>query len=756
MPTDQKLEKFRLLLKNGTRNRKSGEWIDGLMREKNLLQELNIPYEHQWHAIIDMMPSRVEFFGLFHNMGLGKTVTGTLLVAAERLCTGYTPKTLVTCPAPLVNHWKKDMLNWLRVTEAWQFEGWGKSHPNWGCSKLLAVSSSEQLTPEYLNAADIVIVSREIVTRAFTSCYHKEERAEQVDTPHGRRWVSAWRRKPIAEGDDRLVPLHALYGAGFTNELNEETGEMQRVEVNRKYDLLIADESHEYRSMASVRTHAHRALSERSIKRIACTGTPILHRTSDIASQCYAFMCPKVRDPDCKAEEEENYKYVDFQKASTWNMVGDYNTLNEKTNLLFKKFVNRSSADTLNLPPLMQTAVSYDVNIDPEHVERYNSRIKQARQIRECFQHNPEAVTKKDVTRLLKLLQRSQFEVISPLLGEYGAKDYHEDDALQEDASVSTTGALTALLNEVQSLQREGHKRIVISSMHTCILHLAARFLAREAPESGKQYFYDGSLSPVQREKQKIEFLACRVGLCFLSIAAGGQGVHMVPGCEAMILFGSTPWSNAQVDQVIKRIHRMGQTCPTTGSVQIRRLVPYGSVDAAISAVHGCKRRLQKMTVDMWGDATEARKRKRGSQDDESDDDDGDITDANAARKWRRTSKVVDGCKLLMECGNFPEMPLNTFKKDTEEVTGMFTVVPGVQTRYREGELADDAIESVEPEQPPAAEGADLGPMGMDADQAAFFLQMIGPVDNLPPPVQAQVQQMMGNPAVQEAQQALA
>lgn len=697
-------EWFRQLLVEGTRKGTSQEWIQGIMRERDRHKQLNVPFPHQQKAVIEILAKGVEFYGLFHEMGLGKTVTCAMVIAARKLTLGYVPKTLVACPAGLVRHWKKDLLGWLRIPE----------------SKFLFVEKGSQLTHEAITQVDVIVVSRELVSKAFGECYEKVERAEQVQTDAGLRWVSAWLRRAG-------TPLHPLYGAGFRTE-TDANGLERRVEIRREFNLFFADEAHDLRNANSQRTQAFRVMSQACERRVAATGTPLMNRNSDIASQCLAMGAPTTP--------------IDFTKTSSWVYKKDYNSLDERTNKAFMKHVNRATECDLKLPELVHTAVSYDVAIPEDKVDYYNDLIQTARDMRIAFERRPGQVTAVEVAKLMAILQEARFVTICPTIAEYGAAEMHKTPEHVTEAVAKPTGAFRALLAEMRQLQSEGHMRIIVASMHTSILRVVAKYLERIAPDLGKQYFYDGTMSTKKRDDSKYSFLNCRVGSMFLSIEAGGQGVHMVPGCEAMVLFGSTPWSNAQVDQVCKRIHRMGQTAPCTGSVQIRRLVPYGSVDAAISAVHGCKRRLQKMTVDKWEEATNARdgpsasKRRKVVVDDD-DDDLGESTQA----KWRHTGRIVDHCHKLGEDGQFPDMPLKSVNARGEE-TGVYTVIPGIITRGREGELPPDATPEDEPEDPlNAAIPNPVVPMGPVPN--LLELMGIADINQLPPHMQAIVQQMM-------------
>ena len=147
---------------------------------------------------------------------------------------------------------------------------------------------------------------------------------------------------------------------------------------------------------------------------------------------------------------------------------------------------------------------------------------------------------------------------------------------------------------------------------------------------------YDGDLSQPQRTQERNAFMQSKQGVLFLSIGAGGVGVHMVPSnpskrfksefCRSMIFWGSRPFSPQQVWQTLKRIHRIGQA----HECFIRHIIARGSVDDAIQKIHEDKTGLANAIVDNdWSNCDET------------------------GGEWRSKGRIVDMCCSMNSEGKF-------------------------------------------------------------------------------------------------------
>ena len=340
------------------------------------------------------------------------------------------------------------------------------------------------------------------------------------------------------------------------------------------------------------------------------TATPVVNKLLDLAGLAIACNAPQ--------------NVIDFQNKNSWCRDRAGKIVNKQTVAAFQKLTSRARESILNLPPLEQEAISYDVQVPPHKAGEYNAALESARSLRIRLETQANGPTAAELQKLMAILGSLQQFTVSPLLAQLGAAHFKKHPECYERAAVEEEmGCMHALLRCLCELQSEGRGQIVVAAAHTSELIIASSFLKKRAPDLGEHIIYTGALSQPQRFKAKEIFLHTEKCLLFLSIEAGGTGLHLVPGPEAMVFCFTSPFAPAKVWQCMKRVHRIGQEAPITGSVKIKHLVPYGSVDASIRRVHGDKTRLMKMVVD------------------------GEGMDETTEAQWKRTGRIVDGALPL-------------------------------------------------------------------------------------------------------------
>lgn len=588
----------------------------GIMRKINLSGKTNRPYPHQRQAVKQIIHENMSFFILGHDMGLGKTATFLQAIAGICVVLKRVPKIIISVPSATIEQWEEAIKNWLHNV------------------RVLSTTVLKEITRAKMEGVDVILTSRDTIANAFGSCYSKQEIVR--DTPYGPRRAVEWMRTPGKS-------LHPL----FDPPNKPEKG------WRGMYDGSGVDEAHYLRNPDSRWCQAHSALSLLCTRRVLMSGTFCVNQPLDLYGLCLAGQAPRNGT-------------VDFQDKKVWAVDRNHRTVNRNTvRALQRAHINRATDKILRLPPMDGECVSYPVDVPPEFADTYNAVLADARNLKLRIERSGRGATVRDLQRLMALLQLMQQYVICPLLAQHGAAKFKTETHMFQEASEAPTGAFYALAAEIQVLRQARHRRIVVAANHVSILKIVALWIQREHPEFGTIFMYTGEETRKKRVKNKDTFLECDNGLLLLSIGAGGVGLHLVPGCEAMIFWGSMAFSPAHRRQCEKRIHRIGQECPLTGKVSIVHMVPYGSVDASIGKVHGDKDALIKFVQER--------------------DTSGFANDNDST--WRKCGRIVDECLLLADDGNFPSLPMCKSDERGKLTPEPYTLLPGVSTRGHTEEL---------------------------------------------------------------------
>ena len=566
------------------------------------------------------------------------------------------PKLLIVVPSAVLSQWADARREWVRMDD----------------SKVLMSNVRSDFNAETLRGKDIVIVSRDLLAFAYRTAFVKYEKHHCVETGPGDRWVSAWDRRGgvPTEGGVQFpngfdAPLHCLYDPPGSRDTPDHGW-------FGWWDMVIFDEAHYYRNPESGWCNSAKELSAITTKRILLTGTYCVNKPLDLCGLCVAGRAPRLP--------------VDFQDKKSYCAPHDrsYKTVNRQTvRALCEGYINRATEKILNLPAVHRVAINFDVclplewvstHVDAETgvsettrtnlVAKYNEQLALARNIKRRAETENRGPTAKDLQQLMSLIQHMQQMVVSPELECKGAARFKQDASCYVRAAEAPTGALCALKSELERLGSQGHARIIVACNHVVPMKIAREWLdLKFSGVFGQIFTYDGEQNFKQRNASKQGFLKADRSILFLSIAAGGCGLHLVPGCQAMIFWGSMPFSPAHVQQCLKRIHRMGQE----KDVFISHLVPYGSIDYAIGSMHGDKRNLIDFVQAADKEEQAAIEKKVFGDEDNS--------------TWRKCMKIVDEAEPLVadgETAHFAPMP--EFDQADPRERKPFQLLPGVST----------------------------------------------------------------------------
>lgn len=324
---------------------------------------------------------------------------------------------------------------------------------------------------------------------------------------------------------------------------------------------------------------------------------------------------------------------INYQDKHCWSLDKKCKTVDPRTVKQFQTHVDRVKDSMLNLPPIEQEYRDFKTQLKPEEAVAYNALVASARSLRLRLEGN--GAKAQDLQKLMAMLLKMQQMLVAPRMAATGAEHFKQNPELFDEAAREETGALAALRSTIDEVlngqpEEDGRSRtVIVACEQPTLMEVGKRYMQLRDCDFGDQYFYDGTLSQKQRSKTKHGFLHCRKGVLWLSIRAGGTGLHLVApdpfGCRNIIFWGARSFSPQQVWQTLKRCHRIGQK----HLVRAVHLIARGSVDYAINQLHEDKSRLGDMVTGDGGGGIE---------------EDGE---------WKRSGRIVDSCELMMDDGNF-------------------------------------------------------------------------------------------------------
>ena len=557
-----KPHKYTKQLVSGTLNFK------GVMRERNKInKKKNKPFEHQIKSVRNWIKRKKnyrQFILMNHDMGTGKSALLMQLYAAHARDEESKIKMIISVPAITLQQWKETIYAWLSIKS----------------ERVLVTGDSKEITADNIDKKSIVVVSHGTIVSMFKKSYTNYGKIKGV-----------WNLKD--QDESKIVPP-----------------------FDRTWDVLCIDEAHKCANTKSTLCCAHAQLSQTCKQRILMTGTACMNKPADIAGIAKAGNAISL-------DREMNY-----QSLKSWTIKGNSTTsVNTQTVEKWKnEFVDRYTMETHNmkLPTLEHVSVHFDVNFNTNEFKEYEEIRFEATRMRN-YRHFAGNKSNNELILMQAVVKMSQF-LVSPLLARLGAKKFGDSEANLKKSVENPSDSLLALCKQVCCLREAGHKNIIVASASVASIMIAAyRMKTSTAYDYGEIFMFTGKQTHQEREITKKMFLASGKAVMFLSMCAGSTGLHLVPGCECMILWGMSSYTPAIIDQCVSRVYRVGQKAPITGKVTIVHLLSYGSADFAVACLHTDKKRL--MNFIQGADAAEFQRKNRST--------------------WKYSELLVDQCSPL-------------------------------------------------------------------------------------------------------------
>ena len=470
-------------------------FFSSLLAEHGGLVRTDRPFEPMPHQVdaATFCASRSSVYALVHEPGLGKTCTTMLIYAAlvrqARQDGRAAGRLLISSPAAVSLHWRKTVLDYLTIRPR----------------EVLCTSKAEEVTAAALQAARVIILTRDCLTNIFRKCHAWVDEHHTIPMPSGagRRWVGGW----AARG---ATPLFAFLAA-------------------EGLELMSIDEAHVLRNPKTAWCEAHHRVARAARMRGVCTGTPICNSPRDAAGQMYAVHAGPALDNE-----------------KVWLQNGQKGTVSTATARLYRTLQHRVTEEVLRLPPMHRVVREYQVRLPPPAAADYASEWQSMKRLR-VQMHAGANGRGALLIALLAKLQKLRQLIVSPTLYAEGAGHARGDAAAAIAASGS--GFLDALAELVAEIAPR-HARFVIVAESVGILQIGAACARRAAPQLAWHGTYDGSLSQQRRDALVRSFLGCSSGVLGLSLKAGGVGLNLVPGVTAMVML-SQSFSPADTRQAL-------------------------------------------------------------------------------------------------------------------------------------------------------------------------------------------------------------
>ena len=560
--------------------------FQGVMRRKNKITlRPNVPFKHQRRAVEKWVRHNAkgsEFLLLNHDMGTGKSAVLMQMYAKLSVQEERKIKMLVSVPIATLEQWQDTITGWTTIKQ----------------DRILVTNDPKKVTVESIANKSIVVLSHSCLMSIFKKCYEFYPCHHRVPGGRGVQWCSAWDLKQNSgDGDGDGLEVDALPPFGMA------------------WDIMAVDEAHVNVNVKSKICNTHAMLAKTSKFRVMMTGTVCMNRPADLAGIAKA------------GNAVSRISQVDYQSVKVWSVYkNSRDTVNRQNVDAFRKeFICRHKLDAshMQMPTLIEETCAYKVYLNDANAIEYQNIIDGANQLRRQMARNDNG---RGVMILMQSLTRLSHFLISPLLARLGAKEFASSQANFVEAIREPSNSVVALAEQILLKMDQGHRTVVVACASVIEMKIAKFYMENDlSNDYGQMFLYTGQVNQKQRMADKDAFLASGRGVMFLSISAGGTGLHLVPGCACMIFFGMMSYSPAVMQQCMARIYRYGQTQP----VSVVYVLAYGSSEYAIGSLHADKSDLMKFVQDNY-------------------------TNVHALQPtgavWKHTLKIVDNCSDLYDC----------------------------------------------------------------------------------------------------------
>ena len=523
----------------------------GLLRTFDPLTGLDqAPLPHQLAAmnqimqLKDMKPN--PFFILNHDLGTGRTTLISQLYSKLSVSPhlgGRLPQILLVVSTESLDKWYTILMKWLDLQEC----------------QILKTNSSKDIRKSKVYNKRIILTTQRIVEKLYGRTFVQVEK-HHLDEKG--KWVSSFDHKGGKQTEHGYI-------------FDKDTKKTKiRFPFNRQWDMLIVDNAQQLLTTGNKTSKAYNAIAKQCTQCVLITAHDMTNQFSELASMCFIGDLPPKHT-------------VDYSDVNNWTTDKINKPRFFKKHMLSVTIDELKRTKTLKLPDVDAKYVPFSVDFDARKVTRYNSIIEKLQT------EGTENLTRSERNKVMYRLQRLDDYIVSPVLVKNGMdikKLASEDDKIDMYIEKYDTKSLQVLGTQLLALQKDGNRRIVVSSASKTHLLFAYRYLTKVMGQY--VYQYESSMKIEERKDMKNEFLLHKentvmlirtsrrgvdVDLVNKPLASGELDLTYWTNCRAMVFWGSLPLSQDVIKNCMSSINRIGQDAPKVVSVFLYAENSFGS-----------------------------------------------------------------------------------------------------------------------------------------------------------------------------------
>jgi SWI/SNF-related matrix-associated actin-dependent regulator of chromatin subfamily A-like protein 1 len=468
-------------------------------------------------------------------MGLGKTIQA---LAYLQLHKDLRPAIIVV-PASLKLNWEREALKWL--------------NPKPSIQVLSGSNFKIKLNSE------IIILNYDIIANQY----------ETIIDPEGKEHEKE------------------LKGTGWVDYL-----------IDIKPKILIADECHYIKNSSAQRTKGVKKLANKTKIFLALSGTPIENRPIEI------FNSVNLIDPNIFNNEWAfKQKYCGAKhNGFGWNFLGASNTKELHNVLIHNCMIRRLKKDVLSeLPEKIYSFIPLEIDNEKEYRFAENNFIEFIKnKVGKEFDNDINNVKTKLKSELGAFMEKYNIDEID--FGQHSlsideTKNNFIETKIQKVSTaevitqieilkqLAAKGKINQIINWIENFL-ESDEKLVVFARHKFIIDILMQKFNKIAKK------IDGSVSMDKRQLAIDSFQNDLKTKLIIISEAGGVGITLTAASNIAIT--ENPWTPGKLDQIVDRVHRIGQK----NSVNVHQLIAINTIDESIAKLLDEKRKILSAVLD--------------------------------------------------------------------------------------------------------------------------------------------------------------